>query len=127
MAVIKKKIGGRFYAYISEREGGRVVHRYIGPAGDPAVQKKLAVYARDNALPERFRTLFWDTRLESINLKRNATYIIARVLDLGGLDALNWVQLVYPVRKILGVLASSRALSEKSRNFWSLWFGGENT
>lgn len=127
MAVIKKKIGGKYYAYISAREGGKVVHRYIGPADDSATQKKLSVFAGSDAVPVSFRSLFWDVRLESISVKRNSSYIIARLLNFGGLDAINWIQLVYPVRKILGVLASSRALSEKSRNFWSLWFDIENT
>ncbi len=127
MAIITKKIGNKSYAYFSVREGRKVVHKYIGPADNPATQKKIAAYGEINAVPERFRSLFWDTRLENINVKRNAAYIIERVLDPGSLDALEWAQRVYPVQKILDVLTSSRALGEKSRNFWSLWFGLKNT
>jgi len=123
MAVITKKIGHRAYAYISSREGKRVVHRYIGPVDDPRTQGRISVYADAGAVPEKFRSLFWDVRLEDIDMRRNSSYIISRVLDLGGLEALEWIQRSYPVKKILEVLVSGRALSERSRNFWSLWFG----
>jgi hypothetical protein len=127
MAIITKKIGNKSYAYLSVRQGRKVLHKYIGPTESPATQKRICAYGDMNAVPERFRSLFWDTRLENINVKRNAAYIIERVLDMGSLDALEWVQRVYPVHKIIDVLTSSRALGEKSRNFWSLWFDLKNT
>jgi hypothetical protein len=127
MAIITKKIGNNSYAYLSVRQGRKVVHKYIGPVDNPATKKRMSAYSEINAVPERFRSLFWDTRLENINVRRNAAYIIERVLDMGSLDALEWVQWIYPVHKIIDVLTSSRALAEKSRNFWSLWFGLKNT
>jgi hypothetical protein len=127
MAIITKKIGNNSYAYLSVRQGRKVVHKYIGPVYNPATKKRMSAYSEINAVPERFRSLFWDTRLENINVRRNAAYIIERVLDMGSLDALEWVQRIYPVHKIIDVLTSSRALAEKSRNFWSLWFGLKNT
>ncbi len=123
MSLITKKIRNRSYAYISTREGKKIVHKYIGPVDAPHVQKQLAIHADIKVIPEKFRPLFWDTRLEDIDVKKNAVYIIERILDMGSLDALDWIQLVYPVKKILGVLAASRVISEKSRNFWRLWFG----
>jgi len=126
MAVITKKIGNRSYAYLSVRQGRKVVHKYIGPVDEPATRKRISAYGEIKVIPERFHSLFWDTRLNNINVKRNASYIIERVLDMGDLDALEWVQRVYPVQKIIDVLTSSRALGEKSRNFWSLWFGLKN-
>lgn len=126
MAVITKKVGNRSYAYLSVREGDKVVHRYLGPAGDPETEKKASVYRSAAAVPDEFRRLFWDARIADINLKRNADYIIERVLEFGGLDGMQWVQRIYPTQRILQVLASSRALSAKSRNFWGLWFGHEN-
>jgi hypothetical protein len=127
MAVITKKVGKKLYAYISERLGSKVVHKYLGPAADPMVQKSMSAYREVYAVPERFRPLFWDARLEDIHVRKNARYIIERVLEMGSLDSVNWLQRLYPVRKISDVLGTSSGLSQKSKYFWSLWFGLENT
>jgi hypothetical protein len=50
-----------------------------------------------------------------------------RILDMGNLDGVNWLQRIYPVQKIIEVLTSCRSLNQKSRNFWRLWFDLENT
>jgi len=126
MAIITKKIGHNSYAYTSEREGEKVIHKYLGPIDDPAVEKTLVSYREVHAVPEVFRFLFWDARIEDIHLRRNARYIIERMLDMGSLDGVIWLQRIYPAQKIMEVLATSRNLSEKSKNFWRLWFHFEN-
>jgi len=126
MAVITKKIGKREYAYLAAREGTRVVHRYIGPVGSPRALLRLRQRQEVLAVPERFRTLFWDTRIDRIHLRRNARYIIERVLELGDMDAMEWLQRVYAVQNIIDVLLTSRNLTNKSRNFWMLWFGADS-
>ncbi len=126
MSIVTKKIGKKLYAYLATREGKRVVHKYLGSIGDPKVEQMILDQKETTSVPERFRTLFWDTNLHNIQIKRNARYIIERVLELGNLDALNWLQRVYTVQNILDVLNTSRALSEKSRLFWKLWFGVED-
>jgi len=126
MAIITKRIGHNSYAYTSEREGEKVIHKYLGPIDDPAVEKTISSYREVHAVPEVFRFLFWDARLEDIHVRRNARYIIERVLDMGNLDGVNWLQRIYPVQRIMEVLATSRSLSEKSKNFWRLWFNFEN-
>jgi hypothetical protein len=123
MGVIIKKIGGSEYAYLVVREGKRVVHTYLGPAGSPRVIQRLHEKNEVKAVPPRLRALFWDTSIEKIHMKRNARYIIERVLELGDMDAIEWLQRVYPTRRIIEVLHLSRVLTEKSRNFWLLWFG----
>jgi hypothetical protein len=127
MAIITKKVGNKVYAYTSEREGKKVVHKYLGPVDDPAVEKTISAYRGSCAVPEVFGYLFWDARLEDIHVRRNARYIIERMLDIGNLDGINWLQRIYPVQKIIEVLTSSRNLSQKSKNFWRLWFDLENT
>jgi hypothetical protein len=126
MAIITKKVGSKVYAYTSEREGKKVVHKYLGPVDDPAVKKNISAYLGTYTVPEAFRSLFWDARLEDIHVRRNARYIIERILEMGNLDGVNWIQRIYPVQKIIEVLISSRGLSQKSINFWSLWFNLEN-
>lgn len=126
MGIVTKVISGREYAYRVRREGEKVISQYIGPVSSPEVKKALSEHRELASVPERLRSLFWDTDIRNVHLKRHARYIIERMLEFGSLDAINWLQRVYTLQKIIDVLDSSRALSEKSRLFWRLWFGIEN-
>jgi len=123
MGMITRKIGRGEYAYLVFREGRKVIHRYIGPTHNPQVMKMIAHKKDASVIPERFKALFWDTSLDRIHIRRNARYIIERVLEFGDIDALEWLQKVYPSQTIIDTLYSSRNISEKSRMFWLLWFG----
>jgi hypothetical protein len=126
MAVILKKIGNRNYAYLAVRQGGKVVHRYIGAADCSRAREMMAEYRAASAVPEHLHGLFWDADPWSLQLRRHSRYIIERILLLGGLDAAAWMQRAYPVRRILEVARTSRSLDEKSRGFWLLWFGADD-
>ncbi len=123
MGVITKKVGNNSYAYLVNREGKKVSHRYLGAVHDALVKEMISAYEEVSAVPGRFRSLFWDTNLKNVHIKRNSRYIIERILEMGNLDAITWMQRVYTVRDILDVLATSRSLSKKSIHFWELWFG----
>ncbi|MCL4475100.1 MAG: hypothetical protein M1508_02580 [Nitrospirae bacterium] len=123
MNVVVKKVGRGEYAYLVVREGRKVVHKYLGSIDNPRVSKMMRDKKETSAIPEQFRSLFWDTSLGNIHIKRNARYIIERVLEFGDIDAVNWLQRVYPVQTIIAVLQVSRGITEKSRNFWMVWFG----
>ncbi|MBI4691076.1 MAG: hypothetical protein HY754_12555 [Nitrospirae bacterium] len=123
MGVITKKIGRKSYAYLVKREGRKVVHKYLGPADAPLVLKIQSDKRETLTVPERFRSLFWDTNLKNIHIRKNARYIIERVLDFGDMDAVQWLQRVYAIQTVMEVLAVSRNISNKSRNFWMIWFG----
>jgi len=125
MAVILKKIGSRSYAYLAVREGGRVVHRYIGAADGARSKRMMSEYREASTVPETIHGLFWDADPSDLQLRRHSRYIIERILLLGDLDAVAWLQRAYRVRRILEVARTSRALDERSRSFWLLWFGGE--
>lgn len=70
----------------------------------------------------KFRqTLFWDTDPKKIDPKKNARYIIERVLEFGELDEVSWVFKHYPRRMIKKTLRLPRVqLSPKSKALWSL-------
>jgi hypothetical protein len=123
MNVVTKRIGKREYTYLVVREGKKVVHKYLGPLDDPKVVKIISDKKETTVLPERFRPLFWDTSLSKIHIKRNARYIIERGLEFGNMNAIEWLQKVYPLQTIIDVLNMSRIISDKSRNFWLIWFG----
>lgn len=125
MGIIIRKIGNRKYAYLVVREGEKVVHRYIGPAENPKTAQLMMYRNEKSAIPERLRTLFWDTSLNRIHIKKNARYIIEKILEYGDMYAVEWLEKVYPVGIIVDTLLLSRNMTKKSRNFWMIWFGVE--
>jgi hypothetical protein len=126
MGIIIRKIGNRKYGYLVLREGERVFHRYIGSAENPKVAQLLMYRNEKYAIPERLRTLFWDTSLKRINIKKNARYIIEKILEYGDMDAVEWLQKVYPLSTIIDTLFLSRSITKKSKRFWMIWFGVES-
>jgi hypothetical protein len=123
MGIVLKKGPTREYAYLAFREGEKIVHIYLGPVENPLPSTLIRLTEESKKIPGRFRSLFWDTSLEKIDLKRNARYVIERVLEFGGPDALNWIQRAYTGRRIIEVLLTGNNISEKSRNFWMIWYG----
>jgi len=126
MNIVRKKIRGHEYVYLSSREGLRVVHKYLGRSDSPSVARIIAEKILTSGVPEDLSSLFWDTNRRQIHLRRHARYVIERVLELGRLDAVSWLQRVYPVQTIIDVLTVSKVITAKSRNFWKLWFGVKN-
>lgn len=84
---------------------------------------KMYKFAAEKRIPDKFIALFWDAEPSAIDIKKNARYIIERVLEMGGMDAIQWLQRIYPTKIIIEVCESSRKVSLKSRNFWRIWFG----
>lgn len=110
------------YAYLAYRSGKKVVQKYLGVLSNPEVARKIKELERERNVPEELYYLFWDTDPKNIDLKKNARYVIEKVLELGGLDAIRWVQRLYPTRLIIETLEASRKITPKSRNFWTIWF-----
>jgi hypothetical protein len=123
MDVMSIVIKNKKYAYLAYRSGERVAQKYLGLLSDPAVAEKVKELQREKTIPDEFRYLFWDTSTAEIDPKKNARYIIERVLEMGGLDALQWIQRLYPTRLIVETLETSRKVSPRSKNFWTIWFG----
>ena len=124
MSVVIKTVGSKRYAYMAYRSGKKVVQKYLGPVSDPRIAERIKGIESEKNVPERFYSLFWDTDPSKIDLKRNARYVIERILEMGRLDAVEWLQRIYPTRLIIETCEVSRKISERSRNFWRIWFGG---
>jgi len=112
MSILVRTIHGRQYAYVSRREGKRMIQTYLGPMSRPDVQAAVD-------------GLSGDTDPESLDLSRHATAIIERVLEMGDLQDVRWLQHRYTGTTIAQVLTLSKGLSPRSRVFWNLWFGRE--
>jgi hypothetical protein len=123
MSIVLKKIGNKEYAYRAYRVGEKVVQKYLGPSSSANVMVHKARVDELKRVPERFRSLFWDVDPSTMDLKSHSRYIIERVLEIGDLDAMFWLQMIYPTRHIIDVCEESRKVSAKSRNFWNIWFG----
>ena len=121
MGMVIKKIGRKEYAYLVLREGRRVVHKYLGPADKPEVSKMLSDEKEASSIPENLRSLFWDTNPDRIHIRKNARYIIERILEIGDMKAFKWLQRAYTLQIIINILTTSRVITEKSRNFWLTW------
>ena len=74
-------------------------------------------------LPAHLKKYFWDTDFRSIDSKKNAQYIIERVLEYGDEKALSWLKKNMRRQFIKEVLMHTRALSPRSANFWAFIFG----
>lgn len=65
------------------------------------------------------RSLFWDTDPATIDLIKNARYVIERVLEFGNEDEVRWLFKHYPRAQIKAVLNLPRAqVSPQSRALW---------
>ena len=124
MSIVIKSIGKQRYAYQAYRNGARVAQRYLGNIADKNVKKMIEEIQRGNQVQQRFHPLFWDVDPNKISTRRNARYIIERILEVGDIDAFRWIQEIYPTRLILETCNTSRKISEKSRIFWKIWLGG---
>ena len=70
----------------------------------------------------KFRpALFWDTNPKKIDPKKNARYIIERVLEFGHPNEVGWVFKYYPKSMIRKILNLPRVqLNPRSKALWSL-------
>jgi hypothetical protein len=73
-------------------------------------------------LPKDFGKYFWDTNIDKLSVDGNYSFIIERLLELGDLDELAWVNNNYSKEKIAETLYKSRRISPKTGNFFSLYY-----
>lgn len=67
----------------------------------------------------KFRqALFWDTKPSKIDTKKNAQYIIERVLDFGNDKEVKWLYHFYDKPLLKKVVAKSRSLRPETKNLW---------
>lgn len=67
------------------------------------------------------KSLFWDTDVKDIDLKKNARYVIERVLEFGYPKEVGWIIKNYPKSEIKRVMNLPRSqVRAKSKALWSL-------
>ena len=65
------------------------------------------------------KSLFWDVDPSTIDLDKNARYVIERVLDFGNDAEVRWMWNMYPQERIREVLTHSRVLHPQTRALWN--------
>lgn len=74
-------------------------------------------------IPIHLNHLFWDVRVDSFDPFKYPAYAISRILELGDESDVGWMRQNFSEDEIKRVLMSSRSLSRRSANFWSLIYG----
>jgi len=69
----------------------------------------------------KFRqSLFWDTNPEMIDTKKNAQYVIERIMDFGRDDEVRWLWNFYDKVLMRAVVNKSRSLNPETKALWNL-------
>lgn len=73
-------------------------------------------------IPKEWQQYFWEVKPEKVDLKKNAWYVIGRVLEYGDLDAVRKVRRYYGDARLKEFLlsTSSRVLSNRTMRFWQV-------
>lgn len=66
------------------------------------------------------KALFWDVNPSTIDFKRNARYVIERVLELGNDKEVKWLWKFYDKDLLKRVVMESRSLRPRAKNLWTL-------
>lgn len=64
--------------------------------------------------------LFWDVNPKKIDVKKNAKYIIERVLDFGNDKEVRWLWNFYDKKLLNRVVKTSRNLRPRTKKLWLL-------
>ena len=64
--------------------------------------------------------MFWDTNPKKIDTKKNAQYIIERVLDFGNDKEVRWLWNFYDKSLLQKVVKKSRCLRPRTKQLWQL-------
>lgn len=74
----------------------------------------------------KFRqSLFWDTNPRKLDIHKNATYIVERIMDFGYDNEVRWMRKTYPVKFLREVLSKSKVIHPSSRNLWQILINQE--
>ena len=73
-------------------------------------------------MPQFLERYFWDVDFYSLDLQKDAYFIIERILEEGDIKAIKWMLRTFSPKTIKKVLQTSKKLSKKSANFWAIIF-----
>jgi len=75
---------------------------------------------------DKFKRLFWDADVSTVDIDRYDLYIIERFLEYGNNQEVKWMFDHYPKETIKKALYSRPGLSRRRALFWKAYFKGLN-
>ncbi|MEA1927725.1 MAG: hypothetical protein U9N73_05925 [Candidatus Auribacterota bacterium] len=72
--------------------------------------------------PGFLKHCFWDIQFETFCYQDRPRFVIERVLEYGGCEAVRWMLEAFSRPQIINTLTKSGNISPKSANFWSNFF-----
>ena len=78
--------------------------------------------SQQNFLKQLDKTLFWDTKIDSLDIKKYSDFIIGRVLSFGDIRDYHILQKMYNFQKIKKAGIKANYSNKKTINFWSIIF-----
>jgi hypothetical protein len=70
--------------------------------------------------PLFLKKYFWDVDFSKLNVSKNPTYIIERLLEMGDAEALRWLFKNFDKETIKKTLRERRGFSKLAANFWGI-------
>lgn len=79
-------------------------------------------------LPAKLRWLFWEADFRALEVRADADYILARVLEHGTLEAVQWAMKRYGLGRIHRFFreAGHPEITERTRAFWRVVLHAEH-
>lgn len=74
---------------------------------------------KNTHVPDTFRYYFWDVNFKKLAVKKDAFFIIKRVLDRGNLSDIRWLFKTYEKEEIRNVIMGTRDLARPTGNLWA--------
>lgn len=74
-------------------------------------------------IPSSFNKYFWDVAFKKIDSQKNSVFVAERLIELGDLEQLKWLKSTYGVEFLKEIVKRSRRLSQKTANFFAIYFG----
>ncbi|SHG43622.1 hypothetical protein SAMN02745221_00214 [Thermosyntropha lipolytica DSM 11003] len=65
-------------------------------------------------IPYDFKSIFWDTAIQDLDLKKHRKYIIERILNFGDLEHFSWLLKNYTPEEIIDEVKTNRQINKKS-------------
>lgn len=73
-------------------------------------------------IPNFVKEYLWDVKVNDLDTKKHATFIIERVLEYGDEEAFGWLSKNFKKEKIKEILKKSKRISPKTGAFYALVF-----
>ncbi len=80
------------------------------------------------SMPRQFRWLFWDVDPAALDVEKQATYILARILEFGRMVEVRWAIDTYGLKRIhrFFLEVGHPELSDRTLHFWRAVFHAEH-